>query len=127
MRVQGLTPILNVSDMEASFAWFAKLGWHERWRWGEPTSFGASSSGKAEIFLCRDGQGGRGKGSNTGTFGAPAGEQADKGCWMSWWVEDVDACHAECREARPVFRACAGTLYPSCSASPMRSPSGPRM
>lgn len=96
MLVQGLTPILNVSDIDAAFEWFAKLGWRELWRWGEPTGFGAVKSGKAEIFLCLDGQGGRGKGSNTGTFGTPDGEQADKGCWMSWWVEDVNACHAEC-------------------------------
>lgn len=96
MVVHGLTPILNVSDIEATFAWFAKLGWKELWRWGEPTSFGAVGSGKVEIFLCHDGQGGRGKGDNTSTFGSAGGEQADKGCWMSWWVEDVDACHEEC-------------------------------
>ena len=29
MIVHGVTPILNVSDMDASFAWFAKLGWKE--------------------------------------------------------------------------------------------------
>lgn len=96
MIVHALTPILNVSDMDASFGWFAKLGWNELWRWGEPTGFGAVGSGKAEIFLCLNGQGGRGKGGNTSTFGAPDGEQGDKGCWMSWWVEDVNACHAEC-------------------------------
>jgi hypothetical protein len=27
MRAAGLTPILNVSNMEESFRWFAKLGW----------------------------------------------------------------------------------------------------
>jgi len=27
MRAEGLTPILNVSSMEESFRWFAKLGW----------------------------------------------------------------------------------------------------
>jgi catechol 2,3-dioxygenase-like lactoylglutathione lyase family enzyme len=99
MLVHALTPILNVSDIDASFAWFAKLGWRELWRWGDPTGFGAVKSGMSGIFLCHDGQGGRGKGSNTSTFGAPDGEQADKGCWMSWWVEDVDACHAECLAA----------------------------
>ena len=27
MKVERLTPILNVSDIQASFAWFEKLGW----------------------------------------------------------------------------------------------------
>src|SRR3989449_3029219 len=68
MIVHDVTPILNVSDMDASFAWFAKLGWKELWRWGDPTGFGAVGSGPCEIFMCRGGQGGRGKGKNTSTF-----------------------------------------------------------
>jgi len=60
MIVHDVTPILNVSDMDASFAWFAKLGW------------------------------------NTSTFASFEDETQDKGCWMSWWVEDVDAAYAEC-------------------------------
>ena len=27
MKVQGLTPILNVANLDESFAWFEKLGW----------------------------------------------------------------------------------------------------
>jgi hypothetical protein len=27
MDARGITPILNVLDLPASFAWFAKLGW----------------------------------------------------------------------------------------------------
>jgi hypothetical protein len=27
MPVEALTPILNVSDLEQSFEWFARLGW----------------------------------------------------------------------------------------------------
>ena len=27
MLAKGLTPILNVSDIQTSFAWFEKLGW----------------------------------------------------------------------------------------------------
>ncbi|HEY4100377.1 MAG TPA: bleomycin resistance family protein [Gemmatimonadales bacterium] len=98
MLVKGLTPILNVSDIDATFAWFARLGWKELWRWGDPTSFGAVGSGPWEIFLCRDAQGGRGKGNNTTTFATWEDEQQDKGCWMSWWVDDVDAFHAICVE-----------------------------
>ena len=29
MKAKQITPILNVSDMEASFAWFAKWGWRK--------------------------------------------------------------------------------------------------
>src|SRR5437773_4479946 len=53
MIVHGVTPILNVSDMDASFAWFAKLGWKELWRWGDPTGFGAVGSGPCEIYVSR--------------------------------------------------------------------------
>lgn len=31
MRAQGLTPILNVSDIVASFVWFETLGWEKPW------------------------------------------------------------------------------------------------
>jgi hypothetical protein len=34
MNVEGLTPILNVSDIAQSFAWFEKLGWRKCWDWG---------------------------------------------------------------------------------------------
>ena len=98
MLVHGLTPILNVSDIAGSFAWFEKLGWKKLWDWGEPPTFGAVGSGVAEIFLCQGGQGGRGKGANTKTFGEDGDQTADKGVWMSIWVDDVDAVHAECVE-----------------------------
>ncbi|HYJ92108.1 MAG TPA: bleomycin resistance family protein [Pyrinomonadaceae bacterium] len=93
MKVEHITPILNVSDMAASFAWFQSLGWRKLWDWGEPPTFGAVGCGNAEIFLCLDGQGGRGPGSNTKTFGEEGGQTADRGCWMSVWVDDVDAAH----------------------------------
>lgn len=32
MYVDGLVPILNVSYLADSFAWFAKLGWERRSR-----------------------------------------------------------------------------------------------
>lgn len=96
MIAHGITPILNVSDLQASFAWFAKLGWTKRWEYGEPPDFGSVGSGAVEIFLCLDGQGGRGRGSNTRTFGPSGNESADRGAWMSIWVEDVDAVHERC-------------------------------
>src|SRR4051812_23628503 len=61
MVAHRLTPILNVSDIEESFAWFEKLGWKRAWDWGDPPRFGGTTSGVCEIFLCQDGQGGRTK------------------------------------------------------------------
>lgn len=82
MNVNHLTPILNISNLEESFAWFEKLGWKKSWDWGSPPDFGAVSSGHFELFLCLDGQGGRG----------------NAGVWMSIWVDDVDAFHQHCLE-----------------------------
>jgi catechol 2,3-dioxygenase-like lactoylglutathione lyase family enzyme len=98
MQVKHITPILNVSDLVQSFAWFEKLGWKKGWEWGEPPSFGGVSSGHFEIFLCRDGQGGRGQNGFAATFGPDSNEAAEKGVWMSVWVDDVDAVHRECLE-----------------------------
>ena len=100
MIAHGLTPILNVADLAASFSWFAKLGFEKKWAWPpgdcSPT-FGAVRSGICELFLCKDAQGGRGRGVNTSTSGGLDGDDTmDKGCWLSIWVEDVDAVHSEC-------------------------------
>lgn len=99
MRAEGITPILNVSDIAASFAWFEKWGWKKLWAWGTPPTFGAVGSGKCEIFLCQGAQGGRGRGSNAATFGPNGDESADKGAWMSVWVDDVDEVYRQCRAA----------------------------
>jgi hypothetical protein len=65
MNVKHMNPILNVSDIRASFAWFEKWGWSMLWDWGTPPTFGAVGSGECENFLCQGGQGGRGRGANT--------------------------------------------------------------
>ena len=96
MSVKGLTPILNVSDLTASFGWFEKWGWKKLWDWGSPATFGAIGSSECEIFLCQGAQGGRGRGPNTTTFQQNGDEEADKGVWMSVWVEDVDRVHKHC-------------------------------
>jgi catechol 2,3-dioxygenase-like lactoylglutathione lyase family enzyme len=97
MKVEHVVPILNVTDVEASVAWFGKLGWAPGFQWrgteGGPVDFGAVVAGDLEIFLCRDGQGGRGRGTNTATFGPDGDQQADKGAWVSIWVDDVDTLH----------------------------------
>jgi len=96
MKPTGLTPILNVSDIQQSFAWFEKLGWQKAWDWGDPPTFGGVCAEKCEIFLCQGGQGGRGKGSNKTTFGQGDEYAEDKGVWMSIWVDDVDEVHQRC-------------------------------
>jgi uncharacterized glyoxalase superfamily protein PhnB len=99
MTVHFVTPILNVSDVPASLAWFEALGWRRSFTWNPSgtianqadedangrAEFAGVRSGHAEIMLCRDGQGGRGS----------------DGAWMSWWVESpaaVDALHAKALE-----------------------------
>jgi catechol 2,3-dioxygenase-like lactoylglutathione lyase family enzyme len=96
MIAKALTPILNVSDIQASFAWFEKLGWKKGWEWGDPPGFGGVCSGECEIFLCQGAQGGRGRSPIKETFGEGGDQTADKGCWISLWVDDVDAIHEQC-------------------------------
>ena len=96
MKVECITPVLNVSDIVASFAWFEKWGWKKKWDWGTPPSFGAVGCNETAIFLCLNAQGGRGKGTNTTTFQLDGDETADKGVWMSVFVDDVDQVHNHC-------------------------------
>ena len=96
MEVKHANPILNVSNLQESFAWFEKFGWKKVWEWGSPPTFASVQSGVLTIFLCLGGQGGRGKGSNTTTFTKEGDEEADKGVWMSLWVDDVDATYRDC-------------------------------
>lgn len=96
MQAKRVMPILNVSNMHESFAWFEKLGWEKSWDWGEPPDFGSVCSGEFEIFLCLDSQGGRGKGTFKTTFGPEGNESGDKGVWMWIAVDDVDEVHRRC-------------------------------
>lgn len=92
MNVRQITPILNVSNMAESFAWFEKLGWKKLWDWGDPPTFGAVGCGEVKIFLCLGAQGSRG-----GPIPKHPGDDDTGGVWMSWWVESpaaVDAAHA---------------------------------
>ncbi|MGI8919172.1 MAG: VOC family protein [Pyrinomonadaceae bacterium] len=92
MEVHRLTPILNVSDIQASFAWFEKLGWVKGWDWGDPATFGGVCNGKCEIFLCQNGQGSRG-----GPLPRHVeGDDDTGGVWMTWWLgspSEVDAAY----------------------------------
>ena len=96
MYAKAITPILNVSSLDDSFAWFTRLGWKKLWQWQD--SFGAVGSGECEIFLCQDGQGSRGRSDRPTTRGPNGNDGADKGVWMTIWVGDVDAVHRTCIE-----------------------------
>jgi catechol 2,3-dioxygenase-like lactoylglutathione lyase family enzyme len=96
MLAKKLTPILNVSNIRESFEWFEKLGWKKGWDWGDPPDFGGVFSGEFEIFLCENGQGGRGKGDAAATLGTEADSWADKGSWLCILVDDVDAVYQQC-------------------------------
>jgi len=95
MKVEGLTPILNVSNIVASFAWFEKLGWQKGWDWGDPPTFGGVCNGSVEIFLCQDGQGSRGgptpQYNTSGTWTSFSGDDERSGVWMSWRLESPAA------------------------------------
>lgn len=86
LDLKHITPILNVSDLQASFDWFESLGFSKCWDDGDPPTFGAVGAGESEIFLCVDGQGGRGA----------------AGSWMSFWVDNVDELYARFRKLEGV-------------------------
>ena len=114
MKIQGVSPILNVTDVPASVLWFERLGWSRGFAWNDggmiacaalenehgPARFaGICANGPEEgagpmLFLCQDGQGARDprpvRDARHDDFGA---------VWMSWWVADVDAAHRECLAA----------------------------
>jgi catechol 2,3-dioxygenase-like lactoylglutathione lyase family enzyme len=106
MRLTGITPVLNVSDVPASLAWFTALGWHRGFTHNAagmiagaadanhagPAEFASVCCDDVQIFLCHDGQGSRGGPTPRHTHGDDTG-----GVWMSWWLPtpaDVDAAHA---------------------------------
>jgi len=91
MKVQAITPILNVSNLKESFEWFEQFGWKKLWEWGDPPTFGAIASGDNEIFLCQNCQGARGGPMPQEPWDNQAGST-----WMSWFVEskaEVDAMY----------------------------------
>ena len=91
MKLERLIPIINVSNLQDSFAWFEKLGWTKGWEWGEPPDFGGVHNGECEIFLCQNGQGSRG-----GRLPLHVEDDDTGGVWMSWFLEspaEVDAAY----------------------------------
>ena len=103
MRVLAVSPILNVSDIAETIA----VRWMDRRVRAAGRSGGPELAGlvrERHLRRSRDlplpgRQGGRGKGSNTATFGADRNETSDKGVWMSIFVDDLDAVHGRCVNA----------------------------
>lgn len=113
MKLTSITPILNVSDVPASIAWFLKLGWKRGFSWNDGGLIAggadANAAGVAEFAgVCCDGAGGKegfevflchnGQGSRGGPDPRHVNPESDDtgGVWMSWWVEngsDVDAVY----------------------------------
>ena len=96
MPVKHVTPVLNVSDIEASYVWFGRFGWRRGFSWNQagmigdgenakgknehgPAGFASVCSGEATIFMCCGGQGSRG----TIMPKFPGDDDTD-GTWMSW-------------------------------------------
>ena len=98
MIATRVTPILNVSSFAESVLWFERLGWEKRWDWGNPPKFGGVYCGDCEIFLCENAQGGRGRSSFNTTFGSQEEQSADKGVWMTIWVDDVESVYQHCQQ-----------------------------
>jgi len=100
VAIQGVTPILNVTDVPQSLAWFESLGWKRGFTWNDggmiegagdrnargEAQFASVCSDEAQIFLCRNRQGSRGT-----IMPRWPGDDATDGVWMSWWVDSVDA------------------------------------
>ena len=93
MKLEHVVPILNVSSLQESFAWFEKVGWTKGWEWGDPPDFGGVRCGKFEIFLCENCQGSRG-----GPMPSNVEDDDTGGVWMSWFLEtpaEVDAAYEQ--------------------------------
>lgn len=106
MKIKHITPILNVSDVPASIAWFEALSWQRCWTYNGngmipdaadsdlhgTATFAAVGLGHFEIFLCLDGQG---PPPSQIPDGYPETDDYG-GVWMTWWLDSpaaVDNAH----------------------------------
>ena len=119
MAIKGVTPVLNVSDVPKSLAWFESLGWKRGFTWndggmiegaGDRTShgdahFGSVCAEESQIFLCHGGQGSRGT-----IMPRWPGDDMTDGVWMTWWIDSVkslDELHATAVSLGYVINAAA--------------------
>lgn len=85
-RFEGVTPILNVASVPAAIAYYIeKLGFTLDWDWGSPPVLASVKRDEVCLFLCEGAQGG-------------------KGMWLSVFVQDVDALHAEYQARGAIIR-----------------------
>lgn len=106
MAIKGITPVLNVSDLPKSLAWFESLGWTRGFTWNDggmiegaadrnahgDAQFGSVCAENSQIFLCHGGQGSRGT-----IMPRWPGDDLTDGVWMSWWIDSaqsLDDLHA---------------------------------
>lgn len=77
VRFECATPILNVSSMQESLAYYVeKLGFRIAWQWGDPVGFACVARDGVELYMCE-------------------GAQGNGAVWLSVFVNDVDALHEE--------------------------------
>lgn len=98
--ITELTPILNVSDVAASFAWFEVLGFTRGFAWNTggmlpagtvrnehgAAHFGSVCTPTVQIFLCVGAQGSRG--TREPKF---PGDDSTDGVWITLWVDGLAA------------------------------------
>lgn len=105
MNVEHITPILNVTSVPDSMAWFERLGWKRSFAWNQvgmipdaadrdedgEADYGGVTSGNVEIFLCQGAQGSVGYSSVP-----PKPYRADDtgGVWMTWWLANQSEVEA---------------------------------
>ena len=96
-QIEFITPILNVSDVPASIAWFEKIGWGRTFTWNNGgviedmadwddngvADFAGVGSGKVQIFLCLNAQGSRG---GKWPLHVSSNEEERGGNWISVWA-----------------------------------------
>jgi hypothetical protein len=79
-ELEHVTPVLNVSSVPESMAWFESLGWKRSFSWNQAgmiedagdrdgdgeADYGGVVSGRVTLFLCQNAQGSRGVDRSTG-------------------------------------------------------------
>jgi GNAT superfamily N-acetyltransferase len=74
------TAVFAVADVRETVAFYRdRLGFAERWLWGDPPTFGCIGTGVIELFLCQQ----------PGLTGRVEGHQ------HCFWTEDPDALHKQ--------------------------------
>ena len=124
MEAKGVTPILNVSDIGSTFAWFEKWGWKKLWDRGTPPTFGAVGSGKETcIFLCQGRREGAAAARTPPRFSRTEMNRATRasGCRSGWTMWTRCTSSASPPEWRSHFRLpiCRGMFARCTCAIPM--------